>query len=232
MKVAIMQPYFMPYIGYWQLINAVDIFVVYDDVNFIKQGYINRNNILLNGKSHMFSIPVKNISSNKLIKNHELGIDQRSNKKFLKLIESSYKKAPYYKELQPLIMDIMEFDEKNLSHFILNSIKKILEYLEIKKEIILSSEIKKKNSLKGKEKVIEICRRLEAKEYINAIGGKELYCKEEFEKGGINLKFIKAKEIKYQQLNNEFIPFLSIIDILMFNSKEEVINLLKQYNFE
>lgn len=229
MKIGIMQPYFLPYIGYWQLLNVVDKYVIYDDVNYINRGWINRNRILFNSKDKMITLSLKEVSQNKLIKEIELLNNEKEREKLLKTISQSYKKAPFYDEVYPLIEEILNFKEINLEKFLENSIKKIIEYLEIDTTILISSEIEKDNMLKGKNKILDICKNLGASEYYNAIGGQELYSYEEFNKEGIKLKFLKSGNIEYKQFKNEFIPNLSIIDVMMFNSKEKIKEFLNNY---
>jgi hypothetical protein len=226
MKLGIMQPYFMPYIGYFQLMKAVDKYVVYDDVNFIKGGWINRNNILVNGEKKLFSIILKGASPNKLINEIEIGDDF---KKLTKTLELNYVKAPYFKDIILLLERIFSFEDKQLSNFVANSFREILSYLNIDTEIIISSSLNKNCSLKGKNKVIHICKLLNADRYLNAIGGQELYSKDEFAENDIELSFLQTEIKSYQQFNNEFIPYLSIIDVLMFNSIEEVNLMLDNY---
>jgi len=228
-KVGIMQPYFFPYIGYWQLINAVDKFVIYDDVNFIKGGWINRNNILYNGKVKRINLQMNGASSNKLINEIEVSDSEIFRRKLLKTIEASYKKAPYFSETYKIIEDIVNNNEKNLAKYLEYSIRRISEYLLITTEIIMSSDINKNNELKGQDKVIEICQILGADKYYNAIGGQELYSREDFKKMGIELKFIKTNNISYNQFSHDFTPNLSIIDVMMFNSISEVNELLNEY---
>lgn len=229
MKLGIMQPYFLPYIGYWQLINAVDKYVIYDDVNFIKGGWINRNRILMNGEAKMINLKMNGSSPNKLINEVEVADDMVYNKKLLKTIESCYRKAPYFKDTFPIIENIINHRESKLSSYIQYSIGKICEYLSINTELIISSTINKNNDLKGQEKVVEICKKLEADEYYNAIGGQELYSYDEFRKHGIKLSFLKTGTVVYKQFNNEFVSNLSIIDVIMFNSVEETKNKLNIY---
>ena len=228
MKVAIMQPYFFPYIGYFQLINAVDVFVIYDDVNYIKKGWINRNTILVNGKGFLFNIPLQEMSQNKAI--NQLYIEENSNwkKSLLKTITLSYKKAPYFTEVFPIIESIIELEEKNLAKFISYSLREICGFLSIKTTIMISSDIEKNNDLKGQDKIIEICKKVQGNTYINAIGGRSLYDKDTFIKQDISLHFIKSNTINYSQFKNEFIPWLSIIDVVMFNSVEEIKNMLNK----
>lgn len=226
MKIGIMQPYFFPYIGYFQLIKAVDTFVIYDDVNFIKQGWINRNRILLNGSDFMFNIILKSASSFKKINEIEV---IGNNQKLIKTIEQAYRKAPYFTEVYPVITDILLDKETNLAKFLTDSLHAIIGYLAMNVSVLVSSEIEKDTSLKGDDKVIDICKQLNATNYINAIGGQELYSKEKFAENGLILNFIKSKSIVYPQFKNKFVPWLSIIDVMMFNSKEEIKSMLNKY---
>lgn len=229
-KVAVMQPYLFPYIGYFQLIKAVDIFVLYDDVNYINRGWINRNRILLNGEPHLFTIPLSKASQNKLINEIEIQDNQEAKIKLLKLIQHAYSKAPYFDDVYLLIENILNYQEKNLSRFIENSIKKISEYIGISTAIMISSKLKKNNALKGQEKIINICKILGSDCYINPIGGVHLYDENQFSDENIVLKFIKPKEIHYRQFKlNQHIPNLSIIDVLMFNSKSDISNFILHY---
>lgn len=229
MKLGIMQPYFIPYIGYWQLMNAVDKYIVYDDVNFIKGGWINRNRILVNGEPKYFNIPMLGASPHKLINEVEVNHNEKLKNKNMRVIEGAYQKAPYYNEVKDLLEKIMNGEQKSISDFILNSFKIINKYLEIDTELILSSTLNKDCSLKGQDKVLSICELLGATEYYNAIGGQELYSFEEFKKHGIDLKFLETGKIEYKQFHNEFQSNLSIIDVMMFNSKDKVKEFLNQY---
>lgn len=229
MKVAIMQPYFFPYIGYFQLINSVDTFVIYDDVNFIKKGWINRNNILVNNSAYLFSIPLQNVSQNKLINEIFISDSDKWRIDLLKTISSSYKKAPFFQEVYSIIEKIISFNELNLTLYIKNCLQILCEYLDINTKLILSSEIDKNNDLRGENKIIDICLKLNTIQYINAVGGVKLYSSEHFIEKNIEIKFIKPENIVYHQLKNQFIPWLSIVDVIMFNSKEETKKLLKKY---
>lgn len=226
MKVAIMQPYFLPYIGYYQLINAVDVFVYYDDVNFIKQSWINRNRILLNGSEFLFTLELKGASSFKKIMEIEVG---KNRNKLLKTFSYAYKNAPNFKHLEPLLYSIFTSTENNLSKYIIQTQEYILKYLGIKTKIFLSSEIEKNNLLKGQDKVINICKNLGANIYINSIGGQELYSKQSFHDSGILLKFLRPILLNYKQFNRENISFLSIIDIMMFNRVDLINKMLENY---
>lgn len=225
MTIGVMQPYFMPYIGYWQLMAAVDQYVVYDDVNYIKRGWANRNNILLNGEPYLFSISLNGASQNKFFNEIEIADNFE---KLKKTLYHSYSK-PYYEESMQLLDEILEYPDRNLSRFLYYSFHAVLKYLDCNTELIFSSEIKKDNSLKGQDKILDICRALKADRYINAIGGQELYDVDTFAKNGIELKFLKSNAIIYPQFKNSFVPNLSIIDIMMFNGKNRTKQLLNEY---
>lgn len=224
-----MQPYFFPYIGYWQLINSVDKYIIYDDVNYIKGGWINRNRILINDKPSFVNLKMNGASQNKLIKEVQVSNDNQWKNKLLKTIEHCYKKAPFFDRAFSIIEEIIHNDEEILSLYLENLIRKVAVYLEIETEIILSSTIKKDNDLKGQDKILHICKILGAKEYYNAIGGVGLYSPGEFEANGIKLRFLKTQAIEYKQFN-KFEPNLSIIDVMMFNSKEDIKKMLVKYS--
>lgn len=229
MTVAIMQPYSFPYLGYYQLIQAVDKFIIYDDVNFINRGWVNRNNILVNDKPFLFTVPLKNASQNKLINEIDVMEEIAWKKKFLKTIEQSYGKTAQFKKVFLLISEIINTPFKKIHELALTSIEKVSEYLSIPTHIIRSTVDYGNQNLKGQERILDICKREQADRYINPIGGIEIYSLQMFDERGIRLNFLKTNTIRYHQFNNEFVPNLSIIDVLMFNSPKEITDLLKQY---
>ena len=232
MRVAVMQPYLFPYIGYWQLINAVDKFVILDDVNYIKRGYINRNSILINGKSYMFSIPVKSASQNRLIMDTQLNFDEKEKKRFISRIENSYKKALMFNTVMPHIEKVVGNNTEDLTNFIRYSLEEIMTYLGIKTPLLKSSDLAKDNSLIAQDRILEICKCVGADIYINPSGGRELYRADEFLKQNIQLFFLDTRfgRINYKQFDNEFVNSLSIIDVLMFNPIEKIQSFLKEYD--
>lgn len=217
MKLGIMQPYFFPYIGYFQLIAAVDVFVVYDNIKYTKKGWINRNRMLQNGQDVMFSLPLKNDSDYLDVCQRELATDFNRSK-FLNQISGSYRRAPYFDYTFPLVEGILQCKENNLSTFLHQSIIKTCGHLGITTEIRVSSSIAIDHSLKNEDKVLALCSALGASTYINAIGGMDLYSKETFKEKGFDLRFIQSRPFDYAQFGGEFVPWLSIIDVLMFNS--------------
>ncbi len=227
-----MQPYFMPYIGYFQLINTVDKFIFYDDVTFIKQGWINRNQILINNQASLFSIPLSNASSHVLIKDvlvTEKAYDKWK-KSFLNSILFSYKKAKNYEAISNLIHSILEQQPQTISELAIKSVIEVSRYLGIKTEFEISSEIYKNTYLSGQDRVLDICKSENALTYINPIGGVELYSKNVFLQNGVELFFIQSNKSIYKQFSDEFVPFLSIIDVMMFNDVEEIQQQLKHFH--
>jgi hypothetical protein len=229
MKIAVMQPYLFPYIGYFQLINIADKFIIFDDVNYIKKGWINRNRILLNNQEYTFTASLEKASQNKLIKDIYLSKDTKWKEDLLKTINVAYNRAPMFGKIYPIIQEIIRNDERNLSTFLTYSIEKLCNYLNIRTEIIKSSVPYNTKSLKGMDKILEICKQEKADGYINPIGGLELYQKEAFKKQNIRLSFLKSTEITYKQNRNNFIPFLSIIDVMMFNDKNIISGFLDEF---
>lgn len=231
MKIGIMQPYFFPYIGYFQLIKAVDRFIVYDDVTFIKQGWINRNRLLANGSSLLFSVPLSGASSYAFIRDVRIKCELYDGwrKKFCKTLEQCYRKAPQYENVLPIIKDVIGSKPRMISNLAVRSIKMVSDYLGITTEIVETAINYNNSQLKAEDRVIDICRQEGAQIYVNVAGGRKLYSHDNFKRNGINLKFLDTKDISYQQLEHPFVPSLSIIDVLMFNTAESVIEFVNQY---
>jgi len=223
MELGIMQPYFFPYIGYFQLMNVVDEFVIYDNIQFSKKGWINRNRMLVNGTDTYFTIPLQKDSDFLDIRNRRLAESWVSEKtKVLNRMKGAYRKAPYFDPVYELIKNCILIDESNLFSYLLYTLSQIKTYLDINTPFIISSSIPIDHSLKAEKKVLEIVKYKKAKTYINPIGGMELYKKEDFKKEGIELLFLKSKNIEYKQFSNSFVPWLSIVDVMMFNSRETI----------
>lgn len=230
MKVGIMQPYFFPYIGYWQLINAVDKFVIYDDVSFINRGWINRNRILYRDQVRYLNVYLKKASQNKRINEIEVS-DRRENVKSLSLLQDAYKKAPYFEAVYPVIEKIIVQKEKNLAMYNGFLIQSVCEYLGITTPLMYSSKIEKDNNLRGQYKILAICKALGATEYCNAIGGKALYDRGFFSQNGVEIHFLHTKDILYRQFGTEFYENLSIIDVMMFNDVSCIRKMFGKYEW-
>ncbi len=216
MKLGIMQPYFLPYIGYFQLLASVDQFIVYDNIKYTKKGWINRNRMLLNGTDAMFSLPLKKSSDSLDVVERELAADF-DRTKLLNQFKGAYGCAPQFEQTYSVLEQIVRYKDANLFRYIHHSIVRLCEHLGIKTEIRISSEIAIDHELKGQDKVLALCKAAGAATYINTIGGVELYAKDDFRIQGIDLQFIKARPFEYAQLGAPFVPWLSIVDVLMFN---------------
>lgn len=217
MKLAIMQPYFVPYIGYFQLMNAVDNFIIYDDVNFIKKGWIHRNKILINKNEQFISLSLSKASQNKKINEIEICPELKWKQNLLKTIYHQYNQSNNFSKIYPMIESWLK--NENLSKLLINSLFDIKNYLNIKTNLIISSEITTNQNKKGIDRIIDTCIQQNAKTYINAINGKHLYDKDVFKSNNINLFFINMKYPNYS----------SILDILMKHDKNDIQEKLNEY---
>jgi hypothetical protein len=220
-RVAIMQPYFLPYIGYFQLIAAVDVFVIYDNIKYTKKGWINRNRFLLNGSDAMFSIPLKHDSDSLTVAERQIS-DRFSRTELIRQLRAAYQRAPFFRDVFPVIEQIIHCENSNLFDYIAHSAREICRFLAIATRTIRSSSIPIDHALKGQDKVVALCDALAADQYVNPSGGSDLYSRERFASHGIDLKFIRSRPIEYPQFGNPFVPWLSIVDVLMFNPMSQV----------
>jgi hypothetical protein len=221
LKIAIMQPYFLPYLGYWQLIAAVDEFVVYDNIKYTKKGWINRNRFLLNGKEEVFTLPLRKDSDSLHVHQRQLA-GSFSRPDFINKFREAYRKAPLFPQFMPLLEEIILCPSNNLFDYIFHSIQKICGYLSLKTRLTVASALECNHALKSAQRVQAICKALVADTYINPAGGTELYSKEDFEAKGVVLRFIQARPFEYPQFGGTFVPLLSIVDVAMFNSADRI----------
>jgi hypothetical protein len=228
--LAVMQPYFFPYIGYFQLVHACDTFVFYDDVTYIKSGWINRNRILMHNAPCYFIVPVSGASSSKLINEVAANTDLR---KLEKTIVQAYRKAPYFNEVIDIILCVIRSRESKISSIAGLSVKSVSNYLGLDKNFLYSSNVSPcTRGLERSDRLIAMARQYGCDSYINSSGGIELYEKCYFAAQGVDLKFIYPELLPYRQYGREFIAGLSIIDVLMFNSRDRVIEMLRDYRLE
>lgn len=223
-----MQPYFLPYLGYFQLIAAVDKFVVLDDVNYIRGGWINRNRLLMQGEPKLFTIPLAGASQNRRICDIELFDEDLWREKLLRTVQQAYARAPYYQKILPLLEEILHFPSLHLDSFLLNSLRQIMHYLSLQTELQPTSRLYCNHALAGEQRIIDICVREDANNYINPIGGTALYKREYFAQQDITLKFLQSRPTSYQQGKYAHISGLSIIDVLMYNSTIAIAGLLQE----
>ncbi len=230
MRLAIMQPYFFPYIGYFQLMAAVDHFLIHDDVQWIKGGWINRNRISVHGREQMLTLPVESGGNNGLICHRKLAADfDRQRERMLRLIREAYQRAPQFDSVFDLVHSIMNHATENACDLIVHSLRQTAVRVGIQTPMTRSSELTKEESLKAEDRVLELCRLCGADHYMNPMGGVDLYSKPRFEEQGIRLSFLQAGITEYRQLRLPFLPSLSILDVMMFNGPEQIQSMLATY---
>lgn len=213
--VAIMQPYFFPYIGYWQLIRAADLFVIYDDVNYIKGGWINRNRLLINGQPTFITAPLQQASPYKRICDTDLLSTPAWRDKLVKMIANTYRRSPFFSEVFPIIEKLIRHDQDNLASYLAHQLQTLSAFMGIDTEWVISSRRYGNDTLSGQARVLDICKTEGATSYINLPGGRSLYDPKVFHEASIDLRFIATQTIPYPQSAAEFTPSLSIIDALM-----------------
>jgi WbqC-like protein family len=230
MRMAVMQPYFLPYIGYYQLMATVDKFVLLDDVNYINRGWINRNRICINQQPHWFTVPLVKASQNRLISDLEIQSNSDWKSKLDKTIINNYGKTPFFAHCYPLFEQIINFSNLDLSAFLYHSLQLIADYLNIKTTIIATSSVYPNENLKGQERIIDICFKETTDSYFNLPGGKKLYDRELFRNHNINTYFIEPdlKNMKLSYGGNEG-PVLSMLDLMMWNHANEIRQSLTVY---
>lgn len=230
MKLAVMQPYFFPYIGYFQLLAAVDRLVILDDVNFIKQGWINRNRILVDCLPFLFSIPLQQLSQFRKIHETRISSGTYARRKLLKTIEQAYRKAPHFESVYDLVRTVFEHETEFVGLLALESIVAVIQYLGVSTEIVASSSLYGNSDMKGSERILDICHKETASEYFNLPGGKLLYEHKLFADAGVELRFLQPNLSFYRQFNcSQFVPWLSMIDVMMFNDRDTVRAMLNHY---
>jgi hypothetical protein len=227
--LGIMQPYLLPYIGYWQLLAAVDRFVVYDNIQYTKKGWINRNRFLRNGSDAFFTVPLKKGSDSLDVKERTIAADFDP-RTILNPLAAAYRNAPFFADVFPTVETIVMAAPRNLFEYLHHSLVTIAGYLEITTPIVVSSTVAIEQGLKSERKVLALCEALGADRYLNPAGGKDLYSASTFAERGVELQFIRARPVVYRQYDNPFVPSLSIVDVMMFNSRAAVRGMLGDYD--
>lgn len=220
-----MQPYFFPYLGYYQMAAHVDAFVFFDDVHFIKKGFINRNQILSNGQAKRFTVPVRQVSQNRRIHEHEYTGEFDS---FLALVERSYRRAPHFETVFPMVAEVVAGNERNVARVNARSIEMVLAYLGIQQRFSLASVLEIPDDIRGQDRILAVCELLDATHYINASGGRALYNQDVFEQRGLQLQFFEPELPKYGQGGGGFVNGLSILDAMMWCAPEHLAALVSQ----
>lgn len=226
-----MQPYFFPYIGYFQLIAACERFVIYDDVQYITRGWINRNRILVRGNPCYITLPIAKASHLAPIGERYLADSfEQDKRRLLRLFEQEYARAPYFCEVMELFRCCLAYAEPNLFRFLHHCLQRCCHYLDITTPMICSSSLQLDPDLKGQARILAINKSLGADHYINPIGGMELYDRDEFAAEGIRVSFLKARPSPYPHFAASHVPFLSILDVMMFNPVEKIQCMLQEYD--
>ncbi len=234
MKVGIMQPYTFPYLGYFQLINYVDKWVVFDDAQFISKGWVNRNRILhpdIKKEWQYFTVPVKKHSRESRIKAVEINEEKPWRDEFLGKLTSYKKKAPFYAETVEFIGDCISFNGGSLSEWIIYTLENTCAYLNIPFDhsVFSETEMSTDNVQHAGQWALEIADTLGADEYVNPPGGYTIFNENEFQEKNIELKFLKPDLIPYVQRRDGFVPGLSIVDVMMWNDKDKIHRLLTDF---
>lgn len=233
MKVAVMQPYFLPYIGYFQLMATADVFVLLDDVSFINRGWVNRNRLLLNGQPWLFTLPLAGASQNRRICDLALAEPPRWRERLLATVDQAYRRAPQHAPVRALLERVLHAARPDLAGLLLESLREVATLLSIDTLIRPSSRAYGNDSLKGQERILDICRREGATTYLNAPGGSALYDPAAFEASGIALRFVQPLPTSYSQHGDApHVPWLSILDVLMFNEPATVRRMLGQVTLQ
>lgn len=231
MKVAIMQPYLFPYIGYFQLLNLVDTFVILDNVNFIKKGWINKNQILTKNGPTSINLPVKKMSQNRKIMQHYFHERDSNFMKLMSICTDSYAKSPYLNNLSEIFNKHININELQVANYLTSSLQILTKQLNINTKIIKASELDINKAHTGEDRVIAICKYLKADQYFNLSGGIELYNPQPFNQVGIELKFLSSNFTPYYQYKyNTFTPYMSIIDVIANCSQDEIKNQLQDFH--
>ena len=232
-RLAIMQPYLFPYLGYYQLLHVVDHFILLDDVNFIKRGWINRNRILINGKAHMFSLPLHKASQFCKINSLRLTDYPRWRSRFFKTLTHAYSRAPEYERSLEMLNRALPSKAIWLNELLQTSLCVVCDYLCITTCLESITQQPRATGLKGMDRILAICREIDTKEYINLPGaGKDLYKDATFAESGVSLRFLQPDAITYRQFNEYFIPMLSILDVIMFNKAHDLQSLLQEFSLK
>lgn len=231
MTLAANQPYFLPYLPYWQLIRCADLFLLADDYAYIRSGWVNRNRILVSGKPQYLRLEVCSNPESRLIRDRLLMAHPDKLRKKLRTLQMAYHKAPCFEEGYALAERILRYPERNLALFLEHSIREVCAYLDIRTPIGRTSDLPGNDRFKREERVYDQCRRVGADTYVNAIGGQDLYHFDEFAARGIRLRFIKSGLPPYPQGKGPFVERLSILDAIMYTPREQLTGMLDDYTF-
>lgn len=193
MIVAIMQPYFFPYIGYFQLMNAVDLFVVFDDVQYIDRGWVNRNKIMIEGEAKWLTFPVLKGNRNLKINERHYLHDPENIDALKRRVRAGYERSPYFDTAFALFSEILDFEDGNVARFNANLLRRVGDELGLHCEYAMSSAFDIPTEMKGQERILALCKSVGASHYINPVGGADLYHDDTFKREAVNLSFLRTK---------------------------------------
>jgi hypothetical protein len=231
MKLGIMQPYFFPYIGYFQLMAAVDRWISFDDIQFIDKGWVNRNRILhpdVNKEWQYITLPLEKRGRFDKICEISIKSDAKWREQMLGKLSSYKRKAPNYKSTIDFVTSCFDTDETNLSRFLTRTLRMTAEYLGIETPIEVQSQMNLTlNEVEHSGQwALRISEKLGATEYINPHSGADIFKEREFDASCIKLTFLKPHLELYAQRQDYFIEGLSIIDVMMWNDREKISEML------
>jgi hypothetical protein len=224
-RIAIMQPYLFPYLGYFQLVHAVDEFVIFDDVQYIKRGWVNRNRLLKDGAPFEFTAAVLGASQTRTFNEVAFGPAD----KLARTIVALYGRAPHFKTAYPLLDSVLRHHDRSVPRLIRHSLEEVARYAGLPLCVSYASELRLAPALKGQDRILRICQSKRATAYLNLPGGAGLYAPAAFGDANIDLQFIHPDPAPYQQFGEAFVPGLSMIDVLMFNAPAQIRALLTRY---
>jgi hypothetical protein len=220
LRLAIMQPYFFPYVGYFQLIKSVDHFIFLDNVNFIKKGWINRNQFLVSGAPHLFTIALKNVSQNALISDTMIYNKESSRADLINLIDRNYGAA----EFKHIGIELVEQSFSSLSgnticELAARTVCTASKMLGLNTSFSFASDYDCDGAT-GARRILALCEHLSATHYVNLPGGKDLYCERDFQQRKIELQFLDVTLREYPVATFDWIPRLSVLDLIMNNGAQ------------
>lgn len=233
-KLGIMQPYFFPYIGYFQLIHATDRYIFFDTPQYERRSWMNRNRIInLNEGSTYITVPVIKAPQQTALTDIVINNNSDWRNKIYRQLEVYKKIAPYYNEVIDFVHSVLDKADTSLAELNVHSVVDTCRYigLDIDWDIFSQMNLEIPTDCAPDEWALEITKATNADEYINAPGGARFFDRSNYETEGIKLQFIQPEIIPYNQRIGRFEPCLSIIDVMMYNSPEEIFNMLAHYAF-
>lgn len=233
MKIVLMQPYFFPYIGYFTLIKHTDMFVVFDMAQYIRRGWIHRNRILgFHGEPVFVNAQIVKAPQNTPIHQIKLKSGDGWKEEILKKVEAYRNIAPYYQEVYHLVESCLNASGSSLAELNVHSIIAVSEFLGLSPNMVQLSElnINLEDIQQPDDWGLRVAQYYGADEYINAPGGQEFYSREKYGQNGVEMFFYRAKLPPYNQRTPVFHAGLSIIDVMMFNTKEEIHQMIDDFD--